>query len=82
MARGRRDRPQLLGVKLRQIRAMLNYSQNEMLKALKADDRIDRSIVSGWERGTKEPSLLILLKYARLAGISTDTLIDDSIELK
>jgi len=31
--------------------------------------------------GTREPPLPILLRYARLAGISTDVLIDDDLKL-
>jgi hypothetical protein len=31
--------------------------------------------------GTREPSLLTLLKYARAIDISTDILIDDEIDL-
>lgn len=82
MPRGQRERPRYLGAKLKQIRSSLGLSQSQMVTALGADDRIDRSIVSGWERGVKEPTLPILLKYAKLAGISTDVLIDDAIKLK
>jgi hypothetical protein len=32
-------------------------------------------------RGKREPSLLVLLRYAKIAGISTDVLIDDNLEL-
>ncbi|MDX6498509.1 MAG: hypothetical protein QOG23_1769 [Blastocatellia bacterium] len=42
---------------------------------------MDYSAVSQYELGTREPPLPILLKYARLAGISTDVLIDDEIGL-
>lgn len=35
--------------------------------------------ISRFEQGKREPSLLLLLEYARLAGISTDVLIDDKI---
>jgi transcriptional regulator with XRE-family HTH domain len=37
--------------------------------------------VSEFERGLREPSLLALLQYARLAGVSTDVLIDDELDL-
>lgn len=33
------------------------------------------------KRGTREPTLLVLLRYARLVGTSTDVLIDDKLEL-
>lgn len=37
--------------------------------------------VSGYELGTRQPDLLVLLRYARLAGVSTDVLIDDKLKL-
>jgi hypothetical protein len=37
--------------------------------------------VSEFETGKREPSVLILLAYAKLAGISTDALIDDKLEI-
>jgi transcriptional regulator with XRE-family HTH domain len=50
-----------------------------MAKAL--DLKVNYAAVSQYERGTREPSLLVLLKYARLIGTSTDVLIDDKLEL-
>jgi hypothetical protein len=38
--------------------------------------------VSAYELGTREPDLLRLLQYARVAGISTDVLIDDKLQLR
>ena len=35
----------------------------------------------GYELGTRQPDLLVLLRYARLAGVSTDVLIDDKLKL-
>ena len=43
--------------------------------------RIHPAHVSGYERGEREPPLPVLLKYARLVGISTDVLIDDKLDL-
>jgi transcriptional regulator with XRE-family HTH domain len=37
--------------------------------------------VSEYERGVREPPYPVLLKYARLMGISTDVLIDDKLKL-
>ncbi|MDQ3749510.1 MAG: hypothetical protein M3367_10965 [Acidobacteriota bacterium] len=37
--------------------------------------------ISGFEKSEREPNLLILLAYARLANISTDTLINDNLDL-
>ena len=53
-----------------------------MLEKLGLTDKVFRSAVSGYELGTREPSFPILLKYARLAGISTDILIDDELDMR
>jgi transcriptional regulator with XRE-family HTH domain len=37
--------------------------------------------ISRYESGQREPSLLVLLEYARLARVSTDVLIDDRLKL-
>ena len=81
MAKGAREKPKFLSKKLKHIRLNLGLSQGEMLKALKLSDRTDRSLISGYELGKREPTLLVLLSYARLADISTDALIDDSTNL-
>lgn len=80
MAKVARPKPARLSEKLRTIRTKLKLSQGEMLKALGMTE-YDRSVISGYELGTKEPPLPVLLKYARLAGISTDALIDDALDL-
>lgn len=79
MGRSRRQRPKSLGQKLLLIRKRLGLSQTEMCKALGL--RVHYSAVSNYELGTREPPLLILLKYAKLYGISTDILIDDKERL-
>ncbi len=63
------------------IRKRLGLSQNEILKELGLDGAYDRSTISGYERGEREPPIPVVLKYARLAGISTDYLIDDKLKL-
>src|SRR5436853_6148601 len=81
MGSAARPRPARLTEKLLQIRLGLGLSQNEMLVALGLGEKVFRSAVSGYELGRREPPLPILLKYARLAGISTDVLIDDELDL-
>ena len=58
-----------------------NERDNEMVRRFGIQDLYDRSTISGYERGDCEPPLPILLKYARLIGISTDVLIDDKLKL-
>jgi transcriptional regulator with XRE-family HTH domain len=81
MARGPREKPERLSEKLLTIRQMLGLSQTEMLRRLEAEDRMAYHRISEFESGKGEPSLPILLKYARLIGISTDVLIDDELDL-
>jgi transcriptional regulator with XRE-family HTH domain len=81
MGRVSREKPERLAEKLLKIRIDLELSQNQMLEKLGLSEKVFRSAVSGYELGTREPTLPILLKYARLAGISTDVLIDDELDL-
>lgn len=81
MGKSARERPHRLAEKLLQIRIALGKSQNEMLVALRLKEKVSRSAISGYEIGTREPSLPVVLKYARLAGVSTDVLIDDEMDL-
>ncbi len=79
MGRESREKPDRLPEKLLQIRLSLGLSQNGMLRALDLD--LDRSAISGYELDRREPSLITLLKYARLAGVHVDVLIDDEMDL-
>lgn len=76
-----RPKPKFLADKLKRIRLSRGLSQNEIIEELGVDENIVRSTISAFERGVREPSYLVLLKYARLAGISTDVLIDDALDL-
>ena len=80
MARIPRPKPARLPEKLLQIRLALGLSQGEMLRRLELNN-LTRTTVSAYEVGTSEPPLPVLLKYARLVGISTDVLIDDELDL-
>lgn len=75
---GRRQ-PKKLARKLLTIRQKLGVSQTEMAKLLKL--QISYTAVSAYELGTREPDLLTLLQYARVAGVSTDVLIDDKLNV-
>ena len=74
-----REKPDRLPEKLLQIRLNLRLSQNGMLRAL--DLKVERSAISGYELGIREPTLITLLKYARMAGVHVDVLIDDEMDL-
>jgi transcriptional regulator with XRE-family HTH domain len=80
---GTKARPRLkrLPEKLRQIRDRLGLSQTEMLHRLGVEDLITYHQISRFESGTREPPYIVLLRYARVVGISTDVLIDDELDL-
>lgn len=79
MARGARMKPERLSEKLIQIRMALGLSQNELIRMLDID--LTQNRISEYETGKGEPPLPVLLRYARLVGISTDVLIDDESDL-
>jgi len=81
MGRALRQRPVHLAKKLRQIRDALGLSQNGIIRQLGLADEIYQDYISAYERGIREPPLPVLLKYARLAGVCVDALIDDDVKL-
>ncbi len=74
--------PKNLSKKLKQIRTRAGLSQSEIVKALnyKASP-LRASQISHFESGKTEPNGLLLLAYARFAGVSTEVLIDDKMSL-
>lgn len=76
-----RVRQERLADKLRRIRLELGLSQTEMLKRLGVEDLIVYNQISRYETGDREPPLRILLEYARVAGVCTDVLINDDLDL-
>jgi transcriptional regulator with XRE-family HTH domain len=81
MGRSARPRPKRLPKKLLRIREALGLSQSEMLVRLRLNRRLLRAAVAGYELGTIEPPLPVILRYAKIANVSTDFLIDDSLDL-
>jgi transcriptional regulator with XRE-family HTH domain len=79
MGRSPRKKPLLLSQKLLAIRKRLNMSQTQMARALELT--VHYSAVSNFELGTREPDLLVVLRYARLAGIAMEVIVDDNLSL-
>lgn len=78
----KRPAPKRLGEKLLEIRTSLGLSQTEMVRALNYQQSpVHASQISNFEQGKREPSLMLLLAYARLAGIPVESLIDDRQDL-
>jgi transcriptional regulator with XRE-family HTH domain len=76
-----REKTRYLADKLFRIRAALGLSQTQLLRLLDLTAYYHHTRISLWERGYREPPIKVLLRYARIAGISTDVLIDDELEL-
>jgi transcriptional regulator with XRE-family HTH domain len=81
MGRASREKPARLAEKLLQIRTALDLSQNGMLRRLGIAEKGYRNYISDFENGVREPSLPVLLKYARLVSVSMDVLVDDELDL-
>jgi transcriptional regulator with XRE-family HTH domain len=82
MGTSRRAQPKRLAAKLAQIRRSLDLTQEQMVERLgRTMTPVYVGHISGFESGNREPSLPVLLRYARVAGVSTDVLIDDDLDL-
>jgi len=51
-----------------------------MARALNCKISVAR--ISEYEHGTREPNLMVLLAYSRLAKIPLEQIVDDKIDLK
>ena len=76
-----KERPKRLGEKLGLIRKQLELSQNEMVRRLGLTGKLTREEVSAYERGVREPSLPTLSRYAEIARVWIDVLVDDDLDL-
>lgn len=78
----RRAMPKKLGKKLRQIREGLGMSQRQIVEALNYKDTpLRASQISQYENGQREPTMMLVLAYARLAKVSVESLIDDKMKI-
>lgn len=74
----KRPYPRKTAKKLKQIRLRLKLSQGEIAKALAVDNRAQ---ISAYENGTRDCPVTVLLKYARLAKVPLETIVDDQLSL-
>lgn len=82
MGSASRIRPVHLPEKLLSIRTKLGLSQIELAEELSFDNfHLRKSDISRYETGLREPSLIVLLRYAKLANVSMETLVDDTIKM-
>lgn len=77
-----RMRPERLGEKLRLIRNHFDCSLADMANRLSTDElTVRRTVISLYESNDREPPLPVLLRYARLVGITMEVLADDKLDL-
>lgn len=82
MGRAHRSRPNRLGEKLRLIRTYYGLTQSELINRLAVKgESLYPSSISLFEQGGREPSLLVLLAYSNLAGVTINELVDDKVTL-
>ena len=82
MGAARRPQPERLPAKLLQIRQLLDLTQEQMASRLSHVNSPPQSgLISRFEQGKREPSLLVLLEYARMAGVPMELLVDDELDL-
>lgn len=82
MGRKRRPQPLRLPTKLLLIRQGLGLSQEQMANRLGGPrSPLYPTHISEFERGLREPSLLVLLAYSEAANVWIEALIKDSVDL-
>jgi len=85
-SKSKRRKPARLAEKLLRIRTQLGLSQGGLIRRLGLDDKIERDYISKYERGILEPTLDVLLAYARVisttgSGEFLEAIIDDKMNL-
>jgi transcriptional regulator with XRE-family HTH domain len=82
MGRSRQPRPARLAGKLREIRLKLGLTQEQMFERL-SDTKtpLHPGYIGLYETDQRVPSLLVLLRYAKVAGVPMETLVDDKLDL-
>lgn len=76
-----RRKPKRLAEKLQRARKAFGDSQNGVIRRLGLDDQLTQSDISAFERGTREPPLIVLLKYSELTRVWVNAFIDDDVDL-
>lgn len=82
MGRKGRVKPARLAEKLLTIRASLQLTMEQMIARLDyAEAPLNTASLTKYEKGRLEPPLPLLLRFARIANVYVEVLIDDDLDL-
>lgn len=81
MGSAARRKPRRLADKLLEIRLGLELSQNGLIRQMGFIEDLTQAQISMFERGIRQPSLLILAAYAEVANVYVEALIFDDVDL-
>ncbi len=82
MGTGKRPAPARLAEKLKAIRENLGLTTEKMVIELNCPSvPLHRASITQYEKGRREPPLVVLLRYARLYKTGVENLIDDDLNL-
>ena len=81
MGSAARRKPNRLADKLLEIRLGLGLSQNGLIRQMGFTDDLTQAQISMFERGVRQPGLLILAAYAKAANVYVEALINDDVDL-
>jgi len=70
--------PRRTAKKLKQIRQRLGLSQGEIANSLGVENRAQ---ISAFENGKRDAPIIVLLRYARLAKVPLEAVVDDQMNL-
>lgn len=70
--------PRRTAKKLKKIRERLGLSQGEIANSLGVENRAQ---ISAYENGKRDAPIVVLLRYARLAKVPLETIVDDQLSL-
>jgi transcriptional regulator with XRE-family HTH domain len=75
--------PTRLAEKLFRIRANLGLSQNQLIRELGFEGELKQSHISSYEsqKYNRIPPVGVILRYARLANLPMEVLVDDDLDL-
>lgn len=81
MGSAARRKPRRLAEKLLEIRVGLGLSQNGLIRQMGFGADLTQAQISMFERGIRQPGLLVLIAYAKVANVYVEALIHDDVDL-